>query len=290
MQEYNMDEETKKALKMARDSVAKALEEARRRRNDEDRKYILANISKDLVAILTPLLNKIADNSRITQEEIVEIIKNIKVEAPKVDVQVAAPEVNVETPKAEVKVEVKDPKIPPIRVNVPTPKVFVKPADVKLPKEMVVKDMGKLLKAIENALKVKAKVEIERGKPLNVILTDEKGREYKALTSMLTGGGGGIVTTRKVDDIPLGFEQLAVGAAAVGLASIPAKANRAVMTVEDSTLRYRDDGNDPDATTGLRVFIGGTIILNSRQTLTNFRAIRTAAPNSELNINYYERK
>ena len=91
-------------------------------------------------------------------------------------------------------------------------------------------------------------------------------------------------------DKPVGFEQLAVSNTAVGFASIPANADKAVMTVEDGTLRYRDDGSNPTSTVGLRVFIAGTIILNSRDSLDNFKAIREAANNSELNISYYERR
>ena len=92
-------------------------------------------------------------------------------------------------------------------------------------------------------------------------------------------------------DKPVGFEQLtAIGATAKGLASIPVDANKAIMTVEDATLRYRDDGIDPTSTVGLKLFIAGTIILNSRDSLDNFKAIRTGSTNSELNISYYDRR
>ena len=91
-------------------------------------------------------------------------------------------------------------------------------------------------------------------------------------------------------DIPVGFEQLAITSLAQALTSIPANANKAIMTVEDATLRYRDDGTDPTATVGLKVFVAGTIILNSRDSLEKFRAIRQGGSNSEANINYYERK
>ena len=92
-------------------------------------------------------------------------------------------------------------------------------------------------------------------------------------------------------DKPVGFEQLtAIGATAKGLASIPADANKAIMTVENATLRYRDDGTDPTADIGLKVFIAGTIILNSRDSLTKFKAIRTGGTSSEVNCSYYEKR
>ena len=91
-------------------------------------------------------------------------------------------------------------------------------------------------------------------------------------------------------DKPVGFEQLTVSSTAVGLASIPANANKVIATVEDATLRYRDDGTNPTSTVGLKVFTAGTIILNSRDSLDNFKAIRTGGTNSELNISYYERR
>ena len=96
--------------------------------------------------------------------------------------------------------------------------------------------------------------------------------------------------TRKINDEPVGFEQLAVSNTAIGLASIPILANKAVITVEDKTLRYRDDGTDPTATVGLRVFSGNTIILNSRNSLLKFRAIRAGTADSEINVSYYEVK
>ena len=270
-------------------AVQQALEVARHKRNEEDRRYIVSSIGQDLAMILTPLLDKIADNSRMNREDMKDIIREIKVEAPIVNV--APPKIEVQTPKAEVKVEIPTLKIPEVKVKVSAPQVTVKPADLKMPKEMQVKGMDKLLEKITEALN--RKVEFDVGnKPLNVILTDEKGQVYRALTKMVTGGsgGGGVVTTRKIEDIPQGFEQLAVLTTATKLASIPDKATKAIMTVEDATLRFRDDGTDPTSTVGLRVFIAGTIILNSRQALTNFRAIRTGSTNSELNVNYYESK
>lgn len=95
-------------------------------------------------------------------------------------------------------------------------------------------------------------------------------------------------TRRPVREFSAGFEQLAITGSATALASVPANANKAVMTVENATLRYRDDGTNPDANTGLRAFIGATIILNNRDAILNFRAIRTGNTSSEVNCSYYE--
>ena len=96
-------------------------------------------------------------------------------------------------------------------------------------------------------------------------------------------------TRRPVREFSAGFEQLAITSlvTATALASVPANANKAIMTVENATLRYRDDGTDPTSTVGLRVFINSTIILNNRDAILNFRAIRTGGSNSEINVSYY---
>jgi len=188
-------------LKQLKSSIDTAVEKARRARNEEDRKFIVANVGKDLVSVLTPLLKEIAQNSRMNATEIQNIISAIKVEAPSVSVdqpkiEVIVPEIKV--PEANVNIpEIKLPKI-----VVPVPRVIVKPAEVKIPKEMEVKGLKGLIKSIADALKQKPKIEFNQKKPLNVILTDEKGKKYKALTKMALGGGGGniIQKTPNIDD------------------------------------------------------------------------------------------
>ena len=105
--------------------------------------------------------------------------------------------IDVKLPSIHIpKITVPPVYIPPIKV--PTPQVTVKPADVRIPKEMEVKGLKGLIKNIADALKQKPKIEFNQDKPMQVILTDDKGRSYKALTSMLTGGGGrGVITVQK---------------------------------------------------------------------------------------------
>jgi len=290
-----MNGETKTILREADRAVKEALEAIGRRRNEEDRKFIIASIGADLARILQPFLIEMANNSRIAKEELREILKEIRVEAPQVNVQppkveVNIPEINVPKPDPPDPLEVKV-KLP----KIPAPQVTVKPAVVKIPKEMKVKGMAQLLKSFTDFLKnqgEKFSQYFDQENPMPVILIDPKsGDYYKAISNIISGGGpAGVVTTRPPLEIALGFEQLAVSNTAIGLASIPEKANKAVMTVEDGTLRYRDDGTAPTATVGLKVFVGGTIILNGRDSIQKFLAIRQGTTDSELNVSYYEVK
>lgn len=275
-------------LKQANDAIKKAINDARMRKNDEDRKYIVASIGADLTRILTPLLGQIADNARLTKEDIASIIRDIKVDAPVVNVPETR--VNVNAPDApiidtkgiekaiessimkamsKIKIQVPEIKIPTI--NVPESKVKVEMP--KIPEVKAVK---------------------ESNEPKRIILVDPNtGKDYAAKSvSISSGGGGGVVSTIPLQEVPAGFEQLTISTVAIPLASIPANANKAVIVVEDATLRYRDDGTDPTATVGLRMFVGGIIVLNSRQSLTKFRVIRdtSASTDSEINILYYEVK
>lgn len=91
----------------------------------------------------------------------------------------------------------------------------------------------------------------------------------------------------KVEERPQGYEQLAVADTAVGLASIPTNADKAVIVVEDATIRWRDDGTAPTATVGTKSFVNTTIILDGRQKLEQFEAIRQGSTSANLSINYY---
>lgn len=184
-----MNNSTRKILKEAAEAVERAKEEIRNKRNEEDRKYILAALSKDLMILLEPFLDQIARNSRITREEFKAILQEIKVEAPNVNVE--QPRIEVSTPEVRVP-EIKVPtiKVPPIRVpdiKVPTPKVTV-----KTPKQMEVKGLAGIVKTISGLFKKPIDVVwagINRDNPVPVILTDEKGIHYRAV------GGGGVVSS-----------------------------------------------------------------------------------------------
>lgn len=92
------------------------------------------------------------------------------------------------------------------------------------------------------------------------------------------------------EDTPVGFEQRTVSTSAVGFASIPLQANKAIVVVEDATIRYREDGTNPTSSVGTKQFVNSTIIIEGRTRLTQFRAIRQGSTDALLSINYYERK
>lgn len=90
-------------------------------------------------------------------------------------------------------------------------------------------------------------------------------------------------------NIPVGYEQKVISNSAVGFASIPLNANRAVIMVENKTVRWRIDGIDPTDSVGTKSFAGTVIILENRTQIDNFRAIRTSI-DAKLSVHYYERK
>lgn len=91
----------------------------------------------------------------------------------------------------------------------------------------------------------------------------------------------------KVEERPQGYEQLTVADTAVGFASIPTNADKAVIVVEDKTIRWRDDGTNPTSTVGTKAFANTWITLEGRQKITQFKAIRQGADSAKLSISYY---
>ena len=174
-------------LRKTKESIDKAVEEARRKRNEEDRKFMVSAIGSDLAAALEPTLQKIADNNRITKEELRQSISEIKVEAPKVDVphaqvDVRIPPIVVPEPRVTVNIpEIKVPtiKIPPIKV--PKPEVTVNIPPIKIPE----------IKVPEQKVSFPSSFKLDNNKenPLPVILTDQKGRAYEAFGGGSAGGG-----------------------------------------------------------------------------------------------------
>ena len=88
-------------------------------------------------------------------------------------------------------------------------------------------------------------------------------------------------------DNPLSFEAITVTDTATGLTTIPATANKAIVTVETASLRYRDDGTNPTSTVGHFMRPGAVIFLTGRNAISNFNVIRTGATSSKINVDYY---
>lgn len=84
---------------------------------------------------------------------------------------------------------------------------------------------------------------------------------------------------------PLGFVQLVGAAASVGLPTIPAGAQAALVNVDAQSIRWTDDGTTPTATVGMllpvsteRLFVGN---------LAKIKLIQTAAT-ATINVSYYK--
>lgn len=81
-------------------------------------------------------------------------------------------------------------------------------------------------------------------------------------------------------------ETLAVSGTSLALAAIPAEANHAEVHVWDADVSLRLDGSAATATVGIRQANGQTFELEGRQELVNFRAIRLAATDARLYVEY----
>ena len=86
---------------------------------------------------------------------------------------------------------------------------------------------------------------------------------------------------------PLGFQKLTVSDSAVGL-TVPLNANRALIVVEDATIRWRDDGSDPSTTVGTPLLQNQSMVLDHEDSLAAFKAIRDDSTDAVLNITYSE--
>mgnify|MGYP001597378137 FL=1 len=88
--------------------------------------------------------------------------------------------------------------------------------------------------------------------------------------------------------IGLGTEQLTVSTTSVGFASIPARAQRAYIRVDDANIFMENDGTAATSTAGMQVNSGSFIDLTDGvYDLIQFRFIREAGTDAALHINYY---
>ena len=156
-----MPEETSELLRQTTELLEQSMQEReeQKRLMHEDRKLFLDNLSKDITAILAPVLQEMSDNTKsllekeqITKEEILDAIRNA--EAPHVDVHVPP----IKVPEANVNVN-----IPPIKI--PKAEIFLPPE--RTPTADLVE------------FKLKG---IDLRNPLPVLLTDHKGNPYIAGT------------------------------------------------------------------------------------------------------------
>ncbi len=81
---------------------------------------------------------------------------------------------------------------------------------------------------------------------------------------------------------PLGYAQAVLGVGVVNLPSIPANATMALISCTSVTVRWRDDGTDPDATHGMPLLAGQEF-----QYSGNLGAIRFIGNGATLDVSYY---
>ncbi len=124
-------------LQQVKDALSKAIIEKKLTQD------LLNNLGPAVVDVLRPMLGEIADNSRISKDEILSALSELKIDVPKIDVphatvEVKIPEIKVPTPQVTVNVaDIKPPIIPEIKIPkivVPKPEVTVNvPAFPKIP-------------------------------------------------------------------------------------------------------------------------------------------------------------
>ena len=85
---------------------------------------------------------------------------------------------------------------------------------------------------------------------------------------------------------PLGVAQLTVSSSALALPTVPSGAVVAVIAVEGSGVRYRDDGTAPTITIGMPLDPGAVIAVCLRS-LFRVQFIRSGGTDGNLTVSYY---
>lgn len=87
-------------------------------------------------------------------------------------------------------------------------------------------------------------------------------------------------------------EKITISSLVLGLMSlVQGSAQSATVQITDAGIRFTIDGSTPVAgTTGLLAVDGATIILQTREEINGFRAIRDAAVDAVLQIVFEERQ
>lgn len=166
-------------FQQVKEFVARAIEEKKLT------KEFLKSLGPSVVEVLTPILDKIAENTAISKTEILSALSSLKInvpksEVPKAEIEVKIPEIKVPEPRVEVRVpEIKVPT-PEVTINptfkVPKPEVTVnfdsskiKVPDIKMPDEMDIRGWVSLMGYDRGFLKDPFPVQIRdaSGNPVN---------------------------------------------------------------------------------------------------------------------------
>lgn len=83
---------------------------------------------------------------------------------------------------------------------------------------------------------------------------------------------------------PMGFQKLTVSSTAVAL-TVPADSTWCIVKVETDAVRWRDDGTNPVAATGMPQAVGDTFVYSGTLSAIKFIRVTTDAT---LSVSYYK--
>ena len=150
-------------MKILREQIDRFVEDARRKRNDKDRQFLMENIGVEIGRNLMPLMKTLADNTRLNKEDFSDLVLYLKEELAKI--QIPIPEIIM-------------PDIPQPKVTVNMPPIKI--PEIRMPDEMNIKGWVNLMG-------------VDLNNPLPVQLRDAKGNPvslFDNLTQIIGGGGG----------------------------------------------------------------------------------------------------
>lgn len=180
-------------LKQVKEALDKAI--AEKRVSQE----MVRNLSPAIIQTLTPILQEIATNARLTKEDILQSLSQLKIEVPKSEVEVKMPTITV--PEANVKVSIPEIKIPEVKVNIPEiklPKIVIpeiKVPEIKIPLIKIPKmEWPEGNMPVEGLMMLKG---IDRKNPLPVELRNADGSPMK-WPEYIGGGSVGLAHNVKI--------------------------------------------------------------------------------------------
>jgi hypothetical protein len=187
-----------RALQQAKDALDQAI--AQKKISQE----LLRNLGPAVIETLRPVLEEISRNTKVSKEELVSALSQIKIDVPKADVphaqvDVKIPEIVVPEPKVTVNVPpIPAPKIPEIKIpkiTVPKPEVTVNVPPIKIPDLTWPKENM----PIEGWVRLQG---VDIKSPLPVQLRDASGKPVNLLENLTTiiGGSGGAFRRVRVDN------------------------------------------------------------------------------------------
>lgn len=145
--------------KSVQDALKKFLDKTKAKHFQSDRNDMVKEISNQVMNSFTPVLKSLAENSRISKEELASVIREIKIVAP----EVKMPEIHIPEPKVTVNYTP-----PPVNVNVPKQEQQKFPDSMKVTGDMSMSG-------------------IDRKSPLPVMMMDQAGKPMQ----FNQGAGGG---------------------------------------------------------------------------------------------------